>query len=943
MTAHSFVHLHVHTDASLKDGLGPVSDLVARAKAMEFEALAMTDHGTLANAVAFTIECEKQGIKPILGVEGYINIDGTTGHITLLADGNEGWENLVKLNNLGHASTFREPAFTLDQLIEHSDGLICLTGCVSSPLNSLPLERALEVGQQLKMVFNDRLIVEVMFISDMPSWERPLTIARRLKLPIVVTNDVHFAQKDFAPIHTSLTKMKAGFSYNSGELYLKSIEEMMHQAKRLMGEAFRYDEFRKWITNTRKIARRIRPVKLSAPQKLPRVVKAKERIQTLVQNWVDELPLDDQPRYAKRLAMELDVIGKMGYYPYFAILKDIIDTSREMGVRIGAGRGSGAGCLTLYALGITDIDSLKYGLSFERFLNIERKGMPDVDIDFDSEKRHLVIDYVRKKYKAQQIATYSRYQHKSLVHDLAKIYRIGRTLEERAAELGPESREFKNIVESNPDFALAYEVILGQIRHKGKHAGGVIITDTIVPIERTGTELAVAWTEGLNAELSYAGVVKFDLLGLSSLSVLRRLESWMPYDYGEDTHPVVFDIFKSGDLAGIFQFSGSSGIRDLTMKLQPESIRELTAINALYRPGALDAGTCDKYPDFKKSPREVPTLFEETLRETYGVIVYQEQLMEIIRISLGGTFAEADLARRVITKGGKKTTDPKHVAELEALRDAVVDGMIRQGLTKAEAKRWWGELETHGRYSFNKSHSVGYATIAWQMAWWKKYDTAKFYAESLNVDPANAQDYIMSAIASGIQIARPNVNLALAEWTIKDSKTMILPLSALKFLSTNAADIIVSNRPEGGYTSIKQFMELNPKRLVSGRARQALWYLGGFKGIEGTFADLQFAKGTVERAMTPSETMREFLGLVIPTPRQFREMSQYTEKGYLCGIINNISPRKSAYGPYFVFHLSPTGVFWSRDEIATALQKGQIVAVKISSKGKATTLARISL
>jgi DNA polymerase III alpha subunit len=329
-------------------------------------------------------------------------------------------------------------------------------------------------------------------------------------------------------------------------------------------------------------------------------------------------------------------------------------------------------------------------------------------------------------------------------------------------------------------------------------------------------------------------------------------------------------------------------------------------------------------------------LFADVLRETYGVIVYQEQLMTIIQRALGGSYAKADLARRIITKGGKKTSDPVHLRQLEDLKESVIAGFIDHRFTKSDAQKWWDELETHGQYSFNKSHSTGYAMIAWQMAYWKYNKSAKFYAECLNIDVENAQDYIMASIADGIRITRPDINKALVEWFgTKDH--IILPLSALRFLSVETAKTIVKNRPEGGYTSIKQFMELNPKKVVRAQAREALWFMGAFSSIEGSVEDLELKDYPI---LTPSETMQKYLGFVIPTVAQHKMMVDYAIAGYTVGIINDRKLRKSSYGPYIVYYLSPTGVFWSRE--ITDLKEGQIVAYQTTGKGRAKEIVRIS-
>ena len=940
-----WVSLHTHSDASLKDGLGTVNALVQAAKEKGYDALALTDHGSLANAVAFSIACQEQGIKPILGVEGYISVEETIGHITLLANGSEGWKNLVKLNNLGHASSFREPAFTLEQLLEHSSGLVCLTGCPASPLNTLPFDRALDIGRQLKFAFEDRLFAEVTFVGNSPTWERPVALSKELRLPVVVTNDVHFTHKEYAPTHTVLTKIKAGFSYEDEDLYFKRPIELAHSAKRLMGDKFDLVEVSKWIKNSWFISNKIQSVNLKSPQRLPNIEGANFKLFTLAQDGLDwretrgDIKTEEKEVYAQRIRDEFDIIKEMDFSTYFLILKDIVDHAREEKVRIGEGRGSGCGSLILYCLNITQVDPIKYDLKFERFLNPARKGMPDVDVDFESERRHLALEYATTKYKARQIATYSRYQHKSLVHELAKFYGVNKALSDDAAEFGVESKQFKAICESKPEFEQAYNVIIGQIRHKGKHAGGVVITKRLVPIERTGSELSVAWSEGANSELTYAGVVKFDLLGLSALSILRRLEEQFgESSYDPEFYPEVFDIFKSGDLAGIFQFAGSAGIHDLTVRLQPERLEDLIAINALYRPGALDAGTCAKYPEYKEKPRKVPALFKDILEDTYGVIVYQEQVMEIVRRALKGTLADADLARRLISKKGK-SDDPAHLDELNDLKGKVVNGLISQGFSNSEALKWWRELETHSMYSFNKSHSTGYAMIAFRMAWWKKFHPAEFYAETLNVDTTNAQDYIMSAVSSGVGIARPAINIAREEWSTKDGN-LVLPLSALRYLSVNTAQAIVNKRPDEGYTSIKQLIELVGKRVLRAQAREALWYLGAFSEIEGSFEDLEL-KGKTEESLRPSEIMRRYLGFIIPTKKQLNEMKKLEDNGYTCGVVASKTEKKSAYGGYIVYHTSPTGVFWSREIVD--LEVGQLVGFKTTGKGKAKDLVKISL
>ena len=445
--------------------------------------------------------------------------------------------------------------------------------------------------------------------------------------------------------------------------------------------------------------------------------------------------------------------------------------------------------------------------------------------------------------------------------------------------------------------------------------------------------LAAAWSEGRHNELSYAGIVKFDLLGLSALSALSRMERIAGTQAPEPTYDAPeFELFRDGDLAGIFQFSGSPGIRELTMRMQPHEFEDLVAINALFRPGALDAGTALKYPEYKEHPRNVPPLFEDILAPTYGVVVFQEQMMQVIQRAIGGTWGAADNARRVITKGGKKE-DSDARAAIESLSEMFVEGCTSQGMSKREAKEWWGEMETHGRYSFNRAHAVAYSTIAWQTAWWRWNYPGLFFAQMLNVDSAQSQTYIAAALDAGLEVSMPKINKSSIEWTADDGK-LYVPLTAVKFLGEAGARVIASQRPDGGFASIEQFMQLCPKKLVRGQAREGLWYLGAFSETPGKFGELQLGrKKTTEVFMTHVEAMRKYLGFVVPPPHIASMMTKYRAKGWVVGIVDKVKAKESRWGKYHVYYLDPTGVFWVRDEMD--IQPGMIVAAKMAARGKA--------
>jgi DNA polymerase-3 subunit alpha len=942
---YGMAHLHVHTDASLRDGMGTVPRLLDRAKTLGMTAIGMTDHGTLANAVSFSIEARRRSIKPLLGLEGYVYFDDTIGHITLLADGEVGWNSLLALNNLSHVSNYKQPAFTIDELVENQAGLVCLTGCIASPLQRLSFKEARRLAGRLKGAFGHRLFAELMFVGDSLGWERPLRLADAVGLKTVMTNDVHFPDQRDADVHSILTRMKSGFEYDSQHLFLRSYDEMRDAAVRF-GIAKSYAD--EMLNRTKKIGELLQPINLKRTPALP-TASVKRSLNEIILETPRFKELYSDIRYWERYQTELDIIQRMDYEDYFLILNDIVWVAKERGVKVGPGRGSGAGSLILYLLGITDVDPIKFGLQFERFLNPEREGMPDVDVDLESERRSAVLDYAHDEYGAVPIATYSRYSHKSLTRDLGRMFRADKDLIAAAAENGDGSAEFAQIMADEPLFAQAYEAFYGQIRHKGKHAGGVIITDTPVPIERLSKdEVAAAWTEGQNSELSHAGIVKFDLLGLSVLTALRSLEEELdtippePVEFAPE-----FGLFRDGNLSGVFQFAGSDGIRELTMKIAPTKFEELIAINAVYRPGAIDAGALKNFPIWKETPRKVPSYIHHVLEETYGAIVYQEQVMEIFRLTVGGTLGEADLARRVITKS--KVGDPDWEEKLASLRLAFLKGAEEtHHLKPKEARELWAELETHSRYSFNKAHSTAYAMIAWQCAWWKFNYPAHFLAAILNTDPANEQTYIINAIQDyGIKIAPPHVNESGAGWTGHGDRIR-MPLGSIKFLGQVGVDAIISEREAAGgaFTGITHFMDNVPKKFVRARAREGLLSLGGFKGLfeEPKLTDeiikILALKKYPDHMRPKRERQLQYLGFIVPDTKMLAEFKRYEAKGWACGIVKSRDKRSSKFGAYVVYHLSPKGVFWSRD--VTDLEKGEVLAVNISEKnGRAKTIRRL--
>lgn len=928
----NFAHLHVHTDAS-NDGIGTVYNLVAMAKKLGFEALAMTDHGTVANAISFTDTCKRNKIKPILGLEAYVEYNGVVGHLTLLADGTEGFKNIIRLNNLGQARKGKSPAFTIEQLITHNEDIIVLTGCQNSPLQKLPLGEAIMLGSKLKLVFGDRLYSEAMFISDTSfdgHWKRALTLAEALELPIVITNDCHFPLEEDARVHQFYASMALGFSYYDKELWLKSDADIFNFASKWIEPSL----IREGLDNAAMLAEKIRPanVRNDSSIALPKFDDPIGKLKRLLQKEWDRG--DFPKKYANRLRYELSVIEKMNFGPYFLILNDIIWEARQLGIKKGPGRGSGVGSLVLYILGITDVDPIKYGLQFERFLHEKRKGFPDVDLDFDAERRGEILEYAKEKWGAFPIASYSRYKHRSLIADLARQSKIPSDLAMQMSELGVESKAFRQVCKTFPMFESAYNLLLGQIRHKSKHAGGVVICRDveIMPLERVGDDLAVAWAEGHANDLSYAGYVKFDLLGLSALSILARLEKKHKETPKDD--PNVYKLFHAGCTDGIFQFTGSDGIRDLTIKMRPNSIEDLAAISALYRPGPLRSGNTQKFLEWKKNPRKIHPLIDDILKNTYGAIIYQEQVMAIVAAVLGGDMVAGDQARILLSKASNKWDDPHWMADLKKFEERFIIGCVKNGIPEEIARPLWSELKEHAGYSFNKSHSIAYAYISYEMAFYKFFFPGSFYAELLNVDTQHVQEYMLALTIEGFSLNPPKINTSTDEYTSK-GKGVFMPLGSVKYLGQSGVDAILEARKDGPFVSMEDFVKRVPKRKVNKRARQGLFSLGAFSEIPLEPSKLEIDDTTpVFSSSKKTSIEQEYLGVVLPDAELVKRIQKYKKEGILAGIVVEVTRKRSAFGPYISYKLSPEGTFWERTN-EEHFEKGDFVKALVSKTRKA--------
>lgn len=936
-----YTPLHVHTDVS-PDGAGTVQSLVNQASKMGLNALAMTDHGTLGNAVAFWSACTEANIKPIMGMEAYLMYEAKRYHITLLSTSEAGFNNLISLDSWahsdGHVSGY--PCVTMDKLREYRQGMFALTGCISSALYQEREQDALRYVADLRDAMgSDRIFMETMFIGTHDSWTRPLAFAERLGIAHVVTNDTHYpCQHQFAA-HQVITQARKGYTYDSQQLWLKSADEIYRDGIRYADP----DAVKRGLEMAYDIGIICQGFDMRSAPSLPSIPDAEA---TLIEDLVTMCKCDvslygDKKIRYERLKYEWSILKTRGFLDYIYILWDIVSWAKSQGIMVGPGRGSGGGSYVLYLLGITQVDPIRFGLLFERFINPGRADYPDVDVDFETDRREEVLNYAHDKWGTIPIATYSSYSHKSAIHDIARVMKIPKHLEEAAADDTKDSPAFEDFINYKSDALLAYDTMIGQIRHRGKHAAGVIIANRPVPIERSGDMLVAAWAEGMNTkDLSKVGIVKYDLLGLTALSQLKRMNELAPQNgitpvgpgNGFDD-PKVFDLFCEGDVAGIFQWAGSDGIRELTMRVQPRNFYDLTTCNALYRPGALDAGTAKDYPMYMKTPRLLHPRLDPILEKTYGVICYQEQVMALVAEMMGGDLGQADLARRLISKAD--VGNPKWEAEIEKLRISFTLASASQGFEDTLIDTIWKEVYKHSGYSYNLSHATTYTMISYFMAWFKVYHREAFTTAMLQYDKDNAQTYIIDAVRHGVEVRTPNINTSSAQYDMVWSKNLnkhviFVPLSDIAFLGDKAIDaILVERTANGGFVSYEDFAKRMPKRACNNRTKQMLERIGAFSDFTDA-PHLAIEKYDEIPLTGPFTTQLEVLGYVIPTQKIIDKIDEALSapvkkwQSAFAGFIRKIEKKKGPNGEYWVYHLSPSGSFWSREE-QPRLKKGKFV------------------
>ena len=890
----NFVHLHIHSEFSLLDGANRIKDLPVRAKELGMDAMAITDHGVMYGVIDFYKACKKEGIKPIIGCEMYVAprsrfdkdpvLDKQYNHLILLAKNNQGYKNLSKLVSIGFVEGYYyKPRIDLEVLEKYHEGIICLSAClagaVSQAIINGNMEKAEEVALWHKNVFKDDYYIEIQnngIQEQVMVNQKLIQIARKLNIPLVATNDAHYLKKEDAYNHEVLLCIQTGkrmsdpdrMRFDTEDLYVKSPEEMSNY----------FSAFPDAIENTVKIAEKCNVDFEFGHTILPNYDVPKE-FETHY-DYMKKLCDDGlKERYGENLSQEIidraeyevSIIKKMGYVDYYLIVWDFIHYAKEHGIPVGPGRGSGAGSILAYAMGITDIDPIKYGLIFERFLNPERVSMPDFDVDFCYERRQDVIDYVSRKYghdHVSQIITFGTMSARMVIRDVARVLDVPYADADRLAKMIPNALHItiKQALEQNKELASLYEqdenihklidiamALEGMPRQASTHACGIVITkdpvDTYVPLYVRDNQIS---TQYIMTTLEELGLLKMDFLGLRTLTVIKDTIDLVKQNRGIDVEfdqnmddPKVYKLWQEGKSCGIFQFE-SQGMTNFMKELKPDCLEDLIAGVSLYRPGPMDQ--IPRYIRGKLNPGHNeythPSL-EPILNVTYGCMVYQEQVMQIVRDLAGYSLGRADLVRRAM---GKKKLDVMAKereffinGQVDEEGNVVVPGCVRNGIDEKDANKIFDEMAEFAKYAFNKSHAACYAVVAYRTAYLKAYYPAEFMAATLNSFLGNLDkipQYIEECKKLGIEIQKPDINLSETKFTAKTNKIRF-GLGSIKNVGIAPVNTIIKERTEHGkYQSFTDFCERISNEAVNKKCIESLIKAGVFDEFPQTRATL---------------------------------------------------------------------------------------------------------
>ena len=890
----NFVHLHKHSEYSLIAGANRIKDLPKRAKELGMDAIAITDHGVMYGAIDFYKACVKEGVKPLIGCEVYVaprsrfdkepNIDNKYNHLILLAKNQKGYQNLSKLVSIGFVDGYYyKPRIDLEVLEKYSEGLVCLSACLAGSVNQALLngqnEKAEEIALWHKKVFGEDYYIEIQnngLREQVIANQKLIQLARKLDIPLVATNDAHYLKKEDAYNHEVLLCIQTGkrmsdidrMRFETDELYVKSPEEMIEYFK----------AFPDAIENTVKIAEKCN-VEFEFGNTILPNYDVPEEFETHYDYFKKLCDDGIRNRYGENPAQEildredyeLGIIKKMGYVDYFLIVWDFIHYAKTHGIPVGPGRGSGAGSIIAYALEITDIDPMKYGLLFERFLNPDRISMPDFDVDFCYERRQNVIDYVSKKYghdHVSQIITFGTMAAKMVIRDVARVLDVPYSEADKLAKLIPnelhitikkaleQSKELKDLYDTDEitrkvlDIAMGLE---GMPRQASTHACGVVITkdpvDTYVPLYVRDEQIS---TQFIMTTLEELGLLKMDFLGLRTLTVIQDTIDLVKENRGIDvkfdkemSDPRVYKLWQEGKSCGIFQFE-SQGMTNFMKELKPDCLEDLIAGVSLYRPGPMDQ--IPRYIKGKLHPGHneyTHPRLEPILNVTYGCMVYQEQVMQIVRDLAGYSLGRADLVRRAM---GKKKLDvmakEREIfinGQVDEQGNVIVPGCVRNGIDAKSADKIFDEMAEFAKYAFNKSHAACYAVVAYRTAYLKAYYPAEFMAATLNSFLGNLDkipQYIDECKKLGIEILKPEINMSYSKFTVENGKIRF-GLGSIKNVGIVPVNNIVRERNENGeYRSFADFCERIANEAVNKKCVESLIKAGVFDEFEQTRSTL---------------------------------------------------------------------------------------------------------
>jgi DNA polymerase-3 subunit alpha len=912
-----FAHLHCHSHYSLLDGASPIDGMVGRAKELGMTALAITDHGNLYGALEFYAACREAGLNPIIGYEAYVapgsRFDRTAGakgetsyHLTLLAANRRGFENLVKLSSKAFLEGFyHKPRIDRELLAAHREGLVCLSGCVSGELSRTLLsgttaDEALGRGQELAawfaQVFGERYFIEIQNNSldvQRQVMELSVDLARRMGLPLVATSDAHYVRREDAVAQDVLLCINTGkfrtdtnrMRMEGDQFYLRSPQEMYAAFPGLEEAVGRSQEIADSVDLQLELGKRhfpafAAPAAKTGSEYLRELCEAglRRRYANDPRRWRDGDPLAGEiaDDVRQRLDRELEVIGKLGFPDYFLIVWDFVRYATERGIPCTA-RGSGVGSLVCYALGISHVCPLDYGLLFERFLDENRREAPDIDIDFCKDRRAEVIQYVKDKYgeaNVAQIGTFGTLAARAAIRDVGRtlgmpIFRVDQIVAMVPDQLGitlgdalQQSDDLRKAYDSDGEIRELIDLAMkieGLARNVGTHAAAVVIAERpveeYVPLQlvKGKTEVITQWAMG---DVERAGLLKMDFLGLRNLTILAKAVELVEQSRSEciDPHKFPLDDAKTfallcrGETKGIFQLE-SGGIRDLLQRMKPDHFRDIIATNALYRPGPLEGGMVDDYIEVKhgRKPAVYPhPVMKEVLEETHGVMVFQEQVMRILNLLGGIELADAYSCIKAISK--------KKLAIIAKFREEFIEGARQRGLDKRKAEELFSQIEKFAGYGFNKSHSTAYALIAYQTAYLKAHYPVEFMAALLSGDIPGRNfkskdslvEHLEDCQRMGVEVVPPDINRSEVDFAVSGGR-ILFGLSAIKGCGSGASEaIVVARRAGGPFASLFDFCERIDPQLCGRATIETLVKAGACDSLGARRSQLMSA---IDRAM----------------------------------------------------------------------------------------------